>query len=138
MPQLHKIQLDGDMLSVILTTSDASVFYVTAVPFSDIAATDRSCDADGALKLFDDLEECTKNATKKNSFRRRLLAKCQVEFDKAIDEKPGSLRDISRQKTADLNAKRGTMDPEEFGYIESEIELEWIKSKLKMTKIRLD
>ena len=133
-PQIYKIQVDSEgTLSILFANVSQTQFYVTAQPFADIEQDHLSTEEDGSLRLFDTLEQCTKDATKANSFKRRLLTKCQSEFYLATDStKAGSLRVEIRNSRENLMAKKATTDPEEFSYLESETDEKIIKIKRRM------
>jgi len=132
-PLIYELQVDVEGTLVILFSNITKTqFYISAQPFADIDGENTSTEEGGSLRLFDTLEQCTHNATKSNSFKRRLLTKCQTEFYKATDEEPDSLRVEIKDGRAALLARKATMDPEEYLYLESEMDEKLIKIKRRM------
>jgi len=122
--EVVEVILENDILMKLFTNNETAQFFVTYVPFSDVAK--EKCSEDTCP----DLERVKKQAKLSNNFRSRLVTKCQEEFEKTT--KNESIYCKLEKDLQELLLQKSTMSPTEFALKEVEITDEQGKLKRRM------
>jgi hypothetical protein len=79
--QVVEVVLSGQTLIKVFKNPDSNVeaYYMSATPFSDIPSAAKSQAA------FETKELAEKDARKRNSFRTKLVSKCETEYMESLE-----------------------------------------------------
>jgi hypothetical protein len=97
-------------------------FFVTSMDLSEVPL-DRISSKGEELVYYPTAEEAKKVASKKNTFKKGLLLKCQEEFIKVVVRGEGTPWHDNQREIAELQAKRASFkDQEEYDWLMTEKE----------------
>jgi len=113
---ISQVLVKGNVLIKVFNHTDSTAFYVS---FENYESVDNELKS---TKAFQSRDEAEKDALKRNSFKRRLVIRCQDEFEHAVgrDEAYGELENMKKDR--DAKVKAGGLTNDERAALEAEIE----------------